>query len=98
MAHQLDTLKAAVSDAMDKGTSLECDGCGLSSDAVGSDALIEHALFDHIGRAGLMVVKHAAMFSSFELALSAGLEPRTEAEVKWRAEHASRLLEPPAGE
>lgn len=82
---QLDVLKAAVSAGLDERAKLECDACGASTNEMSSDKLVDHALFDHISRAGINVVKHASVFSSLELAEAAGLEPRTEYEVKWRA-------------
>lgn len=88
MTHKLDRLKLTVARALDDTTTTECDACGLSSDNIGSDALIEHALFDHVSRAGLKVVRHGALLSSFELSLAAGLEARTDAEQKWRDERA----------
>ena len=68
----------------DADAHIECTWCGMSSRDVGSDRVVEHALFDHVVRAGLIIVRAAELFDAYELALAAGLPACTEHEEEWR--------------
>lgn len=78
-------------------TSLTCDGCHRSYDEPNAEQikeLIEHALFEHVGRAGIIVTKWAPLLGPYELALAAGVDARTEHEEKWRESRAAAELFP----
>lgn len=100
MPNALPAVRQTIENSLkgDPASSVECGACGLSSDDVGSDRVIEHVLYDHIGREDIIFVRRALAVSGQELALLAGLPTLTEAEEKWRTHHAAQLLEPPPGE
>lgn len=55
--------------------------------------LVEHVMFDHVTRADIQVQVTSQLILSYEVALVAGLDARTEHEVKWREEQAAKLVE-----
>jgi hypothetical protein len=72
---------------------VECGHCGFSSDDHGSEAVIEHARFDHINGAPLIIVERTELISTYEMQLLTGGEPRTEHERKWREQRALAMVE-----
>lgn len=77
---------------------IECQWCGMTSDDVGSDRVVEHALFDHATRSGLTIVRRDELFSSYELALAAGVPALTGHEEQWREEKRNQGCATPATE
>lgn len=73
-----------------ESVSLSCNACGREYDDPTQPQileLIEHVLFEHVSRADVMVTRSAVLVTSNELAQSAGVAARTEAEERWRLAH-----------
>lgn len=72
-------------------TKLACAGCSLDAWTSDPDAiaqLVDHALFDHIGRQSIMGVREDELITGYALALRRGAPPQTEHEQRWRDEQA----------
>ena len=63
--------------------------CGYGSPA-SLERVIEHAAFDHSTSRHLVLIRTSVVLSDYQLRDMLDLEPRTEAEEKWRQKESSR--------
>jgi hypothetical protein len=79
----------------------ECAACGRAasiSDPPEIAELVDHCMFDHVGRESIMAVTYTVAADRFQVALEMGLDAATLSEQLWRdkrveeIDHLKRLL------
>lgn len=70
-----------------KNGHLVCDGCSFGGPEIPVESVIEHAMFDHVSRCGVIAVREAEIFGGYELGRMLGLSAQTAHEEAWREQN-----------
>lgn len=80
-----DQIRAALIEA-GPDARVECE-CGYGMTNCTLEATIEHAMFDHVTRRALLVVRTAPLLSGYQVGQMLGLSTQTAHEESWREQN-----------